>query len=73
MQWLKGLIQQWQDIGKAVFALIIIFGAIKNMFQHRMLAILLFLIAAAILGWIVNDYTNASQKLTDLLNAGSGG
>ena len=73
MKWLESLIQQWQNIAKGIFALIIIVGAIKNMLQHRMIAILLFLAAAAILGWIVNDYTNASQKLSDLLNAGSGG
>lgn len=68
MEWLNNWVTNANDLAKSVFSLICIVIAIKNMAQSKLLAIVLFVVAAALLGWVVNDNTNAIATLQTIFS-----
>lgn len=68
MQFLTDKINQFRTLAVAVFMLIVIVVAIKLLAERKMLAIILFLVAAGLLGWLVLDPNGAVETLKGIFS-----
>jgi len=68
MQFLTNKINQFKTLAVAVFMLVLIVVAIKLLAERKMLAIILFLVAAGLLGWLVLDPNGAVATLKGIFS-----
>lgn len=67
MEWLIGKLTQIQQVLGLVFTIVLAAIAIKLVKENKIIAILLFVIAAGILGWFVFDARSAIQTMTNIV------
>ncbi|WP_010247099.1 TcpD family membrane protein [Acetivibrio cellulolyticus] len=68
MDFLTEKVNEFKTLAVAVFMLILIVVAIKLLAERKMLAIILFLVAAGLLGWLVLDPNGAVTTLKGIFS-----